>query len=60
MTRDSISADIKLFSEAGGDASVAEGELARIPGFGVAEAGKESRQRQRLLANGPTPMRFAC
>jgi hypothetical protein len=50
MTRDSISADIKLFLEAGGHASVSESELARIPGFEVADVeAKESRQR--LLAN---------
>jgi hypothetical protein len=38
LTRDSVSTEIKLFLEAGGNASVSESELARIPGFEVADA----------------------
>ena len=39
LTHDSIPADIKLFSEAGGDASVSKSELDRIRGFEVKDAG---------------------
>ena len=39
LTHDSIPADIELFSEAGGDASVSKSELARIRGFEVTKAG---------------------
>jgi hypothetical protein len=39
LTRDLVPVDIKLFSEAGGDASVSKSELAKIPGFEVADAG---------------------
>jgi hypothetical protein len=39
LTSDLIPADIKLFSEAEGDASVSKSELARIRGFEVTNAG---------------------
>ena len=39
LTQVSIPTDIKLFSEAGGDASHAKSILSKIPGFEVANAG---------------------